>query len=224
MRFLIRMSICTHIYLSHITPSLAQGTVLVATDPSLLNPCCFQGPCLTLHRASFHLPMHSIPVFTEGNQSEIKQSRLISIVKGRGEYAIRQPGCLAALRATGEENQREKCMHQRVSSQGPLISLYRVCLEKIRGDSHLKSGTKVRPQLTPPSPQAGHTCQETKAPESCQADGPMAVFLTTWPRKHCRCLVIGNRARFSISKVLGFIHKEVNYLLYHLYFERGERV
>lgn len=81
---------------------------------------------------------------------------------------------------------------------GPLISLYRVCLEKIRGDSHLNGGTKVRPQLTPLAPQAGHTCQETKTPESCQACGPLAILLTTWPRKHCRYLVICNHARLKL--------------------------
>lgn len=132
MQFLIRMGICTHIYLSHITPSLAQ----VATDPSLLNPCCFQGSCLTLHRASFHLPMHSILVFTEGNQSEIQQSRLISIVKGCGEYAITQPGCLAALHATGEENQREKFMHQRDSSRA-LWLVYTECAWKKSEGIHI---------------------------------------------------------------------------------------
>lgn len=131
-----------------------------ATAPSLLNPCHFQGSCLTLHDASFHLLRCSSPVLTEGNQSEIQLSRLISIVKGCGEYAIIQRGCLTAPCVTGEENQSIKCMHQRDSSQGPLISLYRVCLEKIREDSCPNSGTKVRPQLTPaPTPsRAHHSC------------------------------------------------------------------
>lgn len=150
---------CLYPYLplTHHSQPVPGYSLAGATAPSWLTPCCFQGSCLTLHGASFHLPLHSSPVLTEGNQSEIQLSRLISIVKGCGEYAIIQPGCMAAPCVTGEENQSEKRMHQRDSSQGPLISLYRACLEKIRGHSCLNSGTKVRPQLTPaPTPNKTH--------------------------------------------------------------------
>lgn len=152
-----------------------------ATAPSLLNPCHFQGSCLTFHDASFHLLRCSSPVLTEGNQSEIQLSRLISIVKGCGEYAIIQRGCLTAPCATGEENQSIKCMHQRDSSQGPLISLYRVCLEKIREDSCPNSGTKVRPQLTPaPTPSRAHQSCISWA-KLMEAARPMAPCTNTPP-------------------------------------------
>lgn len=95
---------------------------------SLLNPCCFQGLCLALRDASSHLLLHSRPVLAEGNQNEVQLSRAISLMRGCGERAVVQTGCCVA----GEENQSEKHVHQRDSSQGPLTILYRVCLGKIR--------------------------------------------------------------------------------------------
>lgn len=130
------LSNCTQFYFLHITSQPGSGYSSGVGTGSSLNPCCFQGSCLTLQDAFFHLSMHSLVVFTEGNQSEIQQSRLISIMKGCGEYAITQPGCLAALCAANDRRGKSKWKVHASEGHG-----------EITGDSHLKGGNEDRPQL-----------------------------------------------------------------------------
>lgn len=139
------------------------------TSPPLLNPYCFQGSCQTLHGCLLSSSPVLQPVLAEGNQNEIQLNRVISIMKGCGEYAIIQPGCLAALCATGEENQSEKCMHQRDSSRGPLINLYRVCLEKSEGILIQTEGLK-----------SGHSLHQHNCNQSTLLTPQMSTMYKSW--------------------------------------------
>lgn len=51
-------------------------------------------------------------------------------------------------------------------------------------------------QITAKAEQGMHA-RWTKAPESCQAEGPMVVSQTSWLREYCRCLDSCNWEKFS---------------------------